>query len=378
MRTQQLFLLFFACLISTSVFGQNSSDKAEALTKSAIKLMDLGEYERSIKQLTQARELDPTNYVYDYEIGYALFLQQKYEETIAHFEEVTGRLDTLHPQIFQLWGNTLDINGDPNGAIEVYDQGLELFPDDGRLYLEKGVVLGMALDHPGDALASWEAGIKADPRYPSNYFWASKILILNDIKTWGLMYGEIFLNLERNTRRTAEISQLLFDTYSNSIEIKSKKKINTNFGGDVTIQMDQNGNFSAPSDFRVNTLLSISAGTLVATNPRKIKQLDAGHLHHIRDHFLTLWFTDDGEGEESESFVLFGEKQDFVLFDWHQELRNADLFEIYTYWVFRTADPQSYQTWREENEIGFNIFAEWMNSHSFPVNKENVMSRIPD
>lgn len=117
---------------------------------------------------------------------------------------------------------------------------------------------------------------------------------------------------------------------------------------------------------------------MVIVSPKKIKRLNAGHLHHIRDQFLTLWFTEDGEGEEDDSFALFGKKQEFVLFNWHQELRNADLFEIYNYWVFKEADPAAYDTWREENEIGYNIFVDWMNSHSFPIDKDNVMSRVPD
>tara|TARA_B100000809_G_scaffold24336_1_gene21278 strand:- start:1350 stop:1640 length:291 start_codon:yes stop_codon:yes gene_type:complete len=71
-------------------FGQTSDDKSEAydIAKEAIKIMDNGEIEKSIEMLKKAHKLDPENYLYPYEIGYAYLLQKDYKNAIKTLKPV--------------------------------------------------------------------------------------------------------------------------------------------------------------------------------------------------------------------------------------------------------------------------------------------------
>ncbi len=68
------------------------------------------------------------------------------------------------------------------------------------------------------ALTYFEKGIEVAPNYSSNYYWCARLYCNSTEEVWGMIYGEIFMNLERNSKRTAEISKLLFDTYKKEIK----------------------------------------------------------------------------------------------------------------------------------------------------------------
>ena len=52
------------------------------------------------------------------------------------------------------------------------------------------------------ALNYYEKGIEIDPKFPSNYYRAALLYDYSDHEIWGLIYGELFMDLEPNTKRT--------------------------------------------------------------------------------------------------------------------------------------------------------------------------------
>ena len=67
------------------------------------------------------------------------------------------------------------------------------------------------------AIPYYEKGIEMAPEYPSNYYRLARIYCNSENEIWGVIYGEIFMNLERNTQRTREISALLYQTYQKAL-----------------------------------------------------------------------------------------------------------------------------------------------------------------
>ena len=59
----------------------------------------------------------------------------------------------------------------------------------------------------------WEKGIEIDPNYSGNYYNAAQYYFFTQDKVWGLVYGEIFVNLESYSKRTAEMKDLLLEGY---------------------------------------------------------------------------------------------------------------------------------------------------------------------
>ena len=173
--------------------GQTNVEKAHSKGLEAIKHMDNGKIDESILLLEEAQKLDPNRIDYPYEIAYALYSREDYKGAIKILEKIKNHKDVLD-RLYQLLGNSYDFLGNSDKAFEVYDEGLKIFPNSGMIYLEKGNVYWSKKEYK-KALSFYEKGIQVDPKFPSNYYRAARIYCSSSEEIWGIIYGEIFMNL---------------------------------------------------------------------------------------------------------------------------------------------------------------------------------------
>src|SRR5690606_28824665 len=119
-----------------------------------------------------------------------------------------------------------------------YEEGMKIFPNAGNLYLERGNIY-LDRGFHDEAIINYELGIKADPMFSSNYYRLALLSLNSDNKFSGLIYGEIFMNLERTSSRTIEMSKLLYDTYKNAITLKDNK-VEVSFCKNIVIKVNAN------------------------------------------------------------------------------------------------------------------------------------------
>jgi len=213
----KLFLALLVQFLVISSFAQADSEIAITKAKEAIKLMDKGEIDKSIELLEESQKLDSKNYIYPYEIAYAHTLKKEYKKAIKILKKVKD-YETINDQVYQMSGNCYSYLGEPDKAIEEYEEGMSRFPNSGNLHLEKGNIF-LVQEKYNEAIVNYEKGIEVDPTFTSNYYRLAKLFLNSNDKLSGLIYGEIFMNLERNTKRTLEMSELLYNTYKSSITI---------------------------------------------------------------------------------------------------------------------------------------------------------------
>ncbi|MFI8606368.1 tetratricopeptide repeat protein [Cellulophaga baltica] len=79
-----IFTILLIFSLSLNSFAQTKDDKVKARETAleAIKAMDKGEIDKSIVMLEESEKLDPKNYHYPYEIGYAYYLNKDYKNAI--------------------------------------------------------------------------------------------------------------------------------------------------------------------------------------------------------------------------------------------------------------------------------------------------------
>ena len=93
----------------------------------AIELMDNGDYKKSLSLLEEAKSLDPGNVDYPYEMAYAYYAKGDYKKAASILEGLKSHEDATD-LFFQLLGNSYDMMGKADKAIDAYDQGLKKFP----------------------------------------------------------------------------------------------------------------------------------------------------------------------------------------------------------------------------------------------------------
>lgn len=343
--------VFFSFFVIVS-FGQGDpKTEAISLGMKAIELMDNGEINESIKLLKKAEKLDPENYNYPYEIGFAYMKKGDLKKAIDIFEKVV-KYDNITDQCYQMLGNAYDMDNQRNKAIIAYTKGLKLFPEAGNLYYELGVVQ----DDLSTALTYFEKGIEVDPTYPTNYYAASRIFLLHsENEVWGMIYGEIFMNIERGSKRTEEISKLLYDTYSSEITFSGNEK-GVSFCKNV-ITINDPDNIKFPFGLMVyEPILTLAIISVDTINLRS--------LNIIRTSFA--------EGYASNELAA-----DYpnLLFSWHQELIKLEYIEAYNYWVLSQGNPSEFEEWYQNNKEAFTEFIDWFSDNPMKITNENKFVR---
>ncbi len=329
--------LFVIC--STFVFGQTENDKKIALEKAnqAIKLMDENKFNESIKLLEESEKLDPNNFDYAYEKAYAYYLQKDYEKAINILEK-SQNYKNVNYQLYQLVGNAYDLLGKPEKAIESYDLGISKFPNKGALFLEKGVVYEYSKKYD-EAISSYKQGIDIDPKHTSNYYRLSKLYLQSNNKVPGLIYGEIFMNLERTTKRTLEISKLLFDGYKNAIIFVDDKTKKIDFC-EVVIDAQK-----FEKDKKLPFCMIFGKNILIALTG--VQKMDLDNLAKVRNEFLKLYIEKDYK--DYPNFLLSYLKKVF----------DNNHFNAYNHYVFQMGAKDEFKSWQEKNEDEYEKFVDW-------------------
>ncbi|UAB80824.1 tetratricopeptide repeat protein [Marixanthomonas sp. SCSIO 43207] len=346
------FIVCFCLCIGYTILAQSNAEIALSNAKKAIKLMDEGKINESIVMLQESEKLDPENYIYPYEIAYAKILQDKHEEAIDILERIET-YDSINSQVYQALGNSYSYLGNPDKALEKYDEGLNKFPNAGNLHLEKGNIYSQQKKY-SEAIKNYKTGITVDPMFPSNYYQLASLYLNSNDKLSGLIYGEIFMNIERTTSRTQEVSEWLFHTYKESIKFKENSS-EVNFC-DIVIDGDQvlKGNLEAPfcMVFEKNVLLSLIGK----------EKVDLTSLSQIRIDFLNNYFNEDYKTHPN------------VLFSYHKELMDNGLFNAYNHYIFQIAVPNQFDTWLNSHKTEFDDFVDWYTQaeNSLKISKNNL------
>jgi tetratricopeptide (TPR) repeat protein len=353
---------FLLLLPIIRVTAQSDKEKARELGFEAIKVMDEGNLDLSIEMLLEAQKLDPKMLDYPYELAFAYYQKQDYTKSLKYSKPLVKHRDVTD-RVFQLIGNTYDMMGDPDKSLDVYKQGIKKFPHSGALYLESGVVLH-ANNKIGEAVNFWERGIKAAPYHSSNYYWLCKTFADSEEKIWALLYGEMFMILESNSKRTSEISALLYKTYQKTYVATSDStgKYDLTKKGFTIMVSSKNDlknfvNMGLP--FEGSFTMMFTTCALDFNNG-----IDLKAIHDARACFLNSWFEKHAANYPN------------VLLSFEKRMHEAGVFEAFNYWLLSQGNYEQFEHWREENPGKFDAMAKWIKENPTEHDAKDKYSRL--
>lgn len=349
---KKIFALFTLCLLSGLALAQTNEQIALEKGKEAIKLMDDGYIDKSIELLEEAQKLDPEKFAYPYEIAYAYYMKEEYKTAIKTLEK-TEKYKNINDKLYQLMGNSYDMLENSKEAIKTYEKGLKKFPNSGPLYLELGV-MQLHKEELNAALSYFEKGINVAPSFPSNYYWASKLFCDSDEEVWGMIYGELFMNLERNSKRTVEISKLLFDTYKSEIKFANDSSISVSFSKNNVIDIN---------NIKIPFGVGIYEPTLLMSL-LSVKEINISSLDIIRSNFVDNYYKQG-----------YDKRYPNVLFAYQKKVKDAGHMEAYNYWILMQGDTYEFMNWQLANKDKWDAFTEWFSANPLQLNEENRFTR---
>jgi tetratricopeptide (TPR) repeat protein len=317
----------FFCLYSEA---QQQQD-AKAMQENARDFVKKGDYNNAVLVLNRAVQQEPENLDIQKDLAFALYLKTDFNKALETIKPLLDRRDA-EVQVYQVAGMIYKGKEDLAEAEKLYKKGIKRFPESGVLYNDYGELLWYKKDN--NAIRLWEKGMEMAPNYSGNYYNGARYYYYTNDKTWSIIYGEIFVNMESYSRRTIEIKNLLLESY---------KKLLT----DTDIMKNQNNK----SPFAMAYLTIIShRSSIISTG------ITPESLTMLRTSFILDW--DD----------KYASKFPFRLFEYHRQLLKQGLFESYNQWLFGPIQNlTAFQNWTNKHTESYTEFANFQHGRIFKL-----------
>ena len=332
------FIVF--AIIFCTFFTAAAQDAAELHT-TAREFMRQGDYANAILVLNRAINLDTKNIEIAKDLGLNYYFAKDYAKALEIYKPILERPDA-DDQCFQIAGDIYLAMENPKEGEKVYRRGLKKFSNSGALYNELGELLWAQKDY--NAIKQWEKGIETDPGFSKNYYNACKYYYFTTDKTWSILYGEIFLNIEPSSTSSPEIKNILLESYKKLFAEADLEKSNP----------EKNAFIQA-------FLQTMNKQSGVAANG-----INTESLTMIRTRFVLDWFKD------------FGNKFPFKLFEQQRQYLQEGMFEAYNQWIFTAAQNlPAYQNWISLNSVAYNELNRFQKGRIFKIPVGQFYHRIP-
>src|SRR4051794_17037622 len=319
-------------LIVNTGFAQDSD--VTTMHETARSLMRQGDFENALQVLNKALQQQPNDIDLLKDQAFVLYLKRDFAGSIDSCKKILARPD-VDVQTYQILGLSYKAIAEYKESDKMYKEALKKFPKSAVLYSEYGELLSDN-NNADAAIKQWEKGIEADPNYSSDYYFASKYYAEKGNVLWGLLYAEIFVNIESLSKRTTEIKDILYGGY---------KKL-----------------FNAPQSLSKAKQTGSPFEKAVATNFLKLSNLmdsvvTPESLTQLRTRFILAWFTGPSR------------QYPFRLFEQQRAMLQEGYFDAYNQWLAgASADTQKYQQWTLNHPDEVKAFQQY---------QHNVLFKIP-
>jgi tetratricopeptide (TPR) repeat protein len=326
---KKIFFLFALAASIVSV-AQPSDQSTQETARS---FMRTGDFDNAILVLARALQQDNANLELQKDLVMAYYYKRDYAKALEVVKTIVDREDA-DVVTYQISGNVYKALEEVKEADKMYKKALKKFPASGPLYSEYGELLWAKKDYT--AISLWEKGIKEDPSFAGNYYNAALYYYYTQDKVWTLIYGEVFVNMETLTQRSAAMKQLLLTAY--------KEKLFNN--ADMMKGEEKNNNVFTKAYLQTMNKQSYLANRGISTDA----------LTAIRTRFILDWFNS------------YATKFPFKLFDYHQQLIREGMFEAYNQWLFGTVENlAAYDNWTKTHTDAYTKFSNFQKSRVFKI-----------
>lgn len=301
-----ILLVVFTAALST-LFAQ-TADSLQALARTQLQQ---GAFYKACQTLAIAVKSNPDNIDLLKDQLFANILNRDFATSLELGKALVQK-PGADAQCYQLYGSVYKELAEYKEGDKVYREALKKFPESGILYSEYGDLLSQS-GNKTEAIAILEKGIKTDVNTSGNYFYAAKYYIANGNLLLGLLYGEIFVNLESYSQHTSEMKFLLYTGYQDLLKPKALDKT-------------ANG----------KEFVNMVAAIMKKNVPAHTDSVSISNIIDLRWKFILDWAAAGNI-----------KQYPFRLFDLHKQLVDGKMFDAYNQWLFGTsANDDAYQNWQ--------------------------------
>lgn len=338
------------------VFSTYAQDQVKSLIDEGVSLHDKGDYSGAIKKYDKALEIDENNITALAEKAYSLFSLQDYNASISICQLAMKR-DPHSPSlkfVFTTYANALDALSKPNEAIEIYNQGIELFPDYYQLYFNKGVTLS-SLQEFEKAELSFQNAVLYNPEHASSHNALARISLINKTNIPALLaFGRFFVEEPQGARAKLNLP-FIKKLMSANVERTGENSVTINIDSNM---LNSDNEEKKANDFSAIELMLSMAAALDYEEKNKGKTEVELFIEKFKNICATL------KDVKHDNFGFYWE----YYAPYFINMKESDLIEPFAYLVYASSEDQYVQEWLNKNDSKIEEFYNWSSKFQWKTN----------
>lgn len=236
--------VIFAVLIlfySSFLMAQNVSE-AEKLVEYGVALHDKGDYMGALSKYNEALIADKDNLSALAEKAYSFMALERFEDVIETCQLAVEKHkgDENLKSVYVTYGTAYDYLKKTVKAIEIYDEGINLFPDFYMLHFNKGISLA-GLEKLDEAILEFQQSVKLNPKHPGSHNALAAMLMYQNKKIPSIMAFCRFLVLEPTGKRAISNLKNMTHLVVGNIEKTGKNTISINIDSSALKDTTEDG-----------------------------------------------------------------------------------------------------------------------------------------
>ena len=351
---KSIFILFLF-LIGSNLSQAQDKEGAKKLVIEGVELHDARDYKGAIKVYNKALKMDKNNFYALSEKAMTLNALQEYQKSvdcaIQAIKENKG--NQYLNSVYVTAGNSYDALNKPERAIEMYDEGLKLFPDFQQLHFNKGITLSM-MNKPNESLDCMYTSAYLNPGHGGTQNAIARLNDLYEKMIPSIMAYARFIIVETTSSRTKGNFENLQKLMVGGVEKTGKNEYTIPL--DLNMEVDENGDpVKKENDFSMVEMM-FSLSSALDNEGDKKKETDVERFTRKFDGLIGSLETNIGKnsGFYWEYYAPY-----FIA------LKVEGHMDAFVNVVFASTADKDVMKWLESNQSGLKDFFAWSDDFEF-------------
>jgi tetratricopeptide (TPR) repeat protein len=350
LKTILLLLVFTLFVVWVSAQEKESADE---LVSEGVVLQDAGRVDSAIAKYHQALALDKDNLLALAEMAYSLLSVNQYDESIHYSKRAikTHARDPVLKTVYVSYGNALDGLGKEEKSIDVYNEGIKLFPEYAQLYFNRGISQN-ELHKTDEAILSFQKSATLNPNHPGSHNALGHVLFNNNNIPSLLAYCR-FMALESGTKRATQNLDNIQKIMSAHVSKKDEGRLSVSINPELIDPKNKNqqNNFSS-----AELMLALSS----ALDNDSIYRNKTAVEKFIRKFSLLCGYLKETEKDG------YGFYWDYYV-PYFTEMNDKDFVTAFAYIAFTTSNTPDIVDWLSSHQSEISKFYQWSDEFKWRI-----------
>ena len=352
-RLKMTILLFAFSLFSTFLSAQQKLS-ADKLVIEGVGLQDAGQVDSAMAKYQQALVLDKDNLLALSEMAYSLLSIKKYNESIAFSKRAIKKYprDPVLKSVYVSYGNALDGLGKMKKSIDLYNEGIKLFPEYFQLYFNRGISQN-ELHQTEAAILSFQKSATLNPNHAGSHNAIGHTLFnINNIPS--LLAFCRFMVLESGSSRSAQNLENIEKIMHAHVSKKDEGRVSVSLSPDMINPKKENqqNNFSS-----AELMLALSSAL----------DNDSNYINKTAvEKFIKKFSLLCGYLKETEKDG-YGFYWDYYV-PYFTEMHEKGFLPSFAYIAFTSSKTQDITDWLDSHKSEIAEFYKWSEKFSWRIN----------